>query len=564
MLEQLSVKNYALIEEVDVEFGSGLNVLTGETGAGKSILVGALSLLLGEKPDSSAIRAGAEQSLVSATIRVEENSEALSWMEAHGISGEEGCVVLRAVVRKSGRSSIFIQSAQATRQELKQFASLIFDLHGQHEHQSLLQVVNHRKLLDRYGGTEGLAQATAALHRKLTEFQGQYQKLEGAERDRLREIDLMKFTLNEIEAAKLKPGEYDELEAERKKLANFEKLTRLLGEIYEAVADSRGGCLGPLSVCRDNLNQIVEYDVSLSKLESQLQNAYYELEDFADSIRAYSSTVEFDPQRLALVEERLFLIRGLMKKYGGSIPDILAYAEKCKQDARAFENREARKKLLEDQIGDTESELNERARELSTRRTNAASELSEQIGAELQQLGMVKARFKVVVQRRLDHSGNPVVGPGGMDNVEFIISTNLGEPFKRLTKIVSGGELSRIMLAIKSILAESDHVGALIFDEVDAGIGGEVALAVGDRLRKLAALKQILCVTHLATIAVRADVHVRVFKKVRGSRAETVVVGIEGEERKIEISRMLSGDKDNTTSLKHAEELIKRYGLPKD
>jgi DNA repair protein RecN (Recombination protein N) len=556
MLEELNVHNYALIDRVNVKFSKGFNVLTGETGAGKSILVDALGLLLGQKTSPSVIRSGSEETLVSGVIRVSSNSDAGRWMAAHGISPEDGTIILRRVVKRSGRGAIYAQSVPVTRTELAELASLLFDLHGQHDHQSLLKAENHRKLLDRYGGNEELAESVSRLFHKLAALNERYQSAIRSERERLRETSLLRHAIDEIDGAELRIGEEEELEKEHTILANHERLFRLLEETYGGVAESRGGSLSSLRASRAAMDELVQIDTSLSGLNNQLQDAFYELEDFAESVRAYKASVHFDPEKLVKVEERLKQIRDLEKKYGDTIEEILEYAEKCRQDLEGLENWEEQKQILENEIGRLDEELCKESVELHRKRTVAASDLQQQIEKELIALGMPKVRFRVLVQERKEESNRPAINQNGMDLIEFVISPNVGEPFKRLRKIASGGELSRVMLAIKSILAESDHIGSLIFDEVDVGIGGEVAIAVGKRLQKLSALKQILCITHLATIAVRADNHLLVEKQIEGSRTITRVAGVRGDAKKREISRMLAGDKESVTSLKHAEELL--------
>jgi DNA repair protein RecN (Recombination protein N) len=292
-----------------------------------------------------------------------------------------------------------------------------------------------------------------------------------------------------------------------------------------------------------------------------LQDAFYELEDFSESIRSYKSGFEFNPDRLASVEERIYLIKDLEKKYGDTIAEVLRYAEKCKSDLEELENWEDKKKTLEADLKKVEQDLQQAATELSEKRIVAAGKAEQLIEDELIHLGMPKVHFKVLVQMRKNPQGDPAINQFGSDLIEFVISPNPGEPYKRLIKIASGGELSRVMLAIKSILLESDHINALIFDEVDVGIGGEVALAVGERLHKLSKIKQILCITHLATIAVRADNHLKVEKYEKNKRTFTDVNRVQGKNKKLEISRMLAGDSQNEVALKHAEDLLKKYAI---
>lgn len=555
MLEELNVLNYALIEKVNLRFGKGLNVLSGETGAGKSILIGALGLLLGQKADISIIRTGTDEVFVSGILNISKNPEAMEWIKNHGISSEDGSIIIRRVVKRAGRGSIIIGSVPVTIAELKEFSTLLFDLHGQHEHQSLLKVENHRVLLDRYGNTEELCSRVAEIYTKLTEYKKQYESSVASERERLREIDLLKFAIKEIEEADLKTGEEEELENEHRILANHEKLFRLLENVYLNTSESRGGALSNLRICKNDMDELIQIDPKLAQFDNQFKDAFYEIEDFAENIREYKDSVEYDPERLTIVEERISKLRNLKKKYGDSIKEILDYCNTSKDTLLMYENWTDEKKKLEKNIEKLQQELDKDAGVLSEQRSKAALTLQKKVEEELSNLGMEKVKFRVLVRKRADND----ITKYGMDNIEFVISTNPGEPFKRLRKIASGGELSRVMLAVKSILAQSDNINVLIFDEVDAGIGGEVAVAVGNKLKKLSIVKQIFCITHLATIAVYADNHFKVEKNVKDGRTLTYVERIKGDSVKREISRMLSGDKNNETALKHAEELLKKY-----
>jgi DNA repair protein RecN (Recombination protein N) len=559
MLEELTVQNYALIDRLSVHFRPGFNVLTGETGAGKSILVGALGVLLGMKADKESIRSGTEELQVAGIIQVEGNPEALKWLDDHGIEPEDGTVIVRRSVRQNGRGAIYIQSHPATRAELYELTSLLFDFHGQHEHQSLLDLENHRKLLDRYAGLEEQTGTYHDRYQRLIRLRERFSGLQASERERFREIDLLKFSIQEIREADLKPGEEVELEREHQILANHERLFQRLNEAHTSTAESRGGALAALRQVRQAMEEILQIDPQVARLSRQLDDAFFELEDFAESIRQYKSRTDFDPHRLEIVEERIATIHRLQKKYGDTTQEILRYCLEAEQNVSSLENWEEEKEGLKEEIAALEKEIRARAVELSEARNRFARVLSQKIEEELRQLGMPKVQFQVLVEDRLGESGKPVFTAWGKDRIEFLISPNLGEPFKRLIQIASGGEMSRVMLAIKSVLAESDHIRCLIFDEVDAGIGGEVGLAVGGRLRALSRLKQILCITHLATIAAQADNHMRVEKVSQDGRTVTRLEAVTGDVRREELARMLSGDRTGEVSLKHADELLKRY-----
>ncbi len=560
MLETLLVANYALIERLEVRFTPGLNILTGETGAGKSILVGALGLLLGLKADPEGVRAGAEEASVSGVIRLGANREALSWLADQGIQPEEGAIIVRRSVRRGGKGSLFVQGAPLTLASLRELTSLLFDMHGQHEHQSLLTPDNHRKLLDRYGNCTVQVEEFGAVHARLLSAREQLAGLQAGERERLRRVELLEHAVREITEAKLDPAEEEALEQESRLLANHEKLLRLLEELYSRTAENRGGALALLRQGRALMQDLLAIDPSLAPKGKQLEDAFYELEDLAQGVAERKGQMQFDPARQERVEERLSLIRKLKKKYGGSVGEVLAQAEASRRELEGIEGSGELARQLEAEIAALEKELKSRAGEISQARRQAAAGLQARVEEELKQLGMPKVRFQVDIQDRTSEAGKLLYTATGKDKVEFLISPNQGEPFRRLVQIISGGEMSRVMLALKTVLAGSDQIGTLIFDEVDSGIGGEVALAVGERLKSLSAVKQVLCITHLATIAVRADNHLKVEKAASGERTVTRVAKVSGASRREEIARMLAGDRKGDTSLKHAEELLARYG----
>jgi DNA repair protein RecN (Recombination protein N) len=325
------------------------------------------------------------------------------------------------------------------------------------------------------------------------------------------------------------------------------------------LAENRQGAVSALRKSKNAMDEIIQIDSSLGAIGNQLQDAFYEIQDFTESIRAYKSAIEYDPDRLVQVEDRLALIHTLEKKYGDTIAEVLIYYEKSKKELGALENWENEKHVLEEQIKKTEQEFYAVAKELSEKRKKAAVLLQQQVEAELEKLGMARVKFRVLIQNKEPVNGSPVASQYGLDNIEFVIAANPGEPFKRLRAVASGGELSRVMLAIKTILAESDNIYTLIFDEVDAGIGGQVALQVGEHLKQLSRVKQVLCITHLATIAVRADNHLKVAKQVNDERTITQIEKLGEDKRREELSRMLAGDVTDKASLQHAEELMRKY-----
>jgi DNA repair protein RecN (Recombination protein N) len=498
--------------------------------------------------------------MISGVFRVQGNPEAEAWLIEHAIEKEDEGVLVRRTVKRQGRGSIYIQSSPVTRAELQDFASLLFDLHGQHEHQSLLSEDNHRTLLDRFAGLEAQAADLKDAFADLSTLKRRAEKMRASEQERLREIDILDFAVREIDEADLQIGEEEQLEQERRVLSQHEKLFGLLDQIYEATAENRDGALAGIRTARDAMETVVNIDPSLASQASRLSDAFYELEDVAETIRDYRNSMEFSPTRLEECENRLVQIHKLEKKYGSTIEEVLKYRDEAQSQLESLDNWEEDKAQLEEDIKKREKDVLASARELSVGRKAAAAELGGSIEGMLQNLGMSKTRFVVSVEQRASSSGRPICGPHGIDSVAFRIAPNPGEPLKPLSDIASGGEISRVMLAIKTALAEVDHLTAMVFDEIDAGIGGEVALSVGHHLKELGRGKQVLCITHLASIAARADNHIRVRKDVFDNRTHTMVERVAGEQRVDEVARMLAGDKDASVSRQHAEELLRRYG----
>lgn len=558
MLDELHIENYALIDRATISFSKGLNVLTGETGAGKSILVGAIGLLLGDKGDKTAVRTGYDDARVTGIVHIEDNKEALQWLESKDIKHEDGYVFIRRNVKTTGRGSIQIQSVPVTRGELEEFSTLLFDMHGQHQHQSLLNVDKHRLMLDRYGNLEALAAEVKEFYTTLTELRKEMDSLVAADEDRERELELLKYAVNEINSAALKPGEEGELESEWKILSEGEKLFNLLDAIHSLGIDESGGFLHQIKKSSGLVGEVAEIDTGLSKLSDRFESAYYEIEDVFENLRDYQNNIDFSEERFNIVESRIAEIQKLKKKYGGSIEDILEYCAQCEEKIDHFTNSEEYRSTLADKIGLKENELLTAARKLSVERAKVAASLEKGIENSIRSLGMKKAAFRISCKPRVSSEGKALCNANGLDAVEYLISPNQGEPLKPLKNIASGGEISRIMLALKSILADSDNIHTLIFDEIDTGIGGEVALSVGEHLKKLATRKQILSITHLATIASFADKHIKVEKGETDSRTITDIFAIEGDRRIEEIARMLSGTSGDLFSLQHAEELVRR------
>ncbi len=564
MLEELTVRDFALIDRLTVGFTGGLNLLTGETGAGKSLLVGAISFLLGAKADTGVIRAGAEESLVTGVLDVSGNAAAQAWLRGRGLEPEDGRVLIRRGIKSNGRGSAYIQNQGALRSDIAELTSMLVDMHGQHEHQTLLAPESHRRLLDRYARIEAEVEAFRARFDELSAERRAYESALASEKERSRETEFLRFAVDEISKAKLKPGEEEELTAEERLLSQHEKLYAAIDGAHAALAEAGEGALASLRKLRSGLEAGQAIDPELSDFARRSDDAFYELEDISDSLRRYLDSLRFSPERLEDVETRLSDIRKLKKKYGATVEEVLARLEEDQGRLSRLETWEEDKGEIERRIAAMEAEVFASALELSEKRRAAAAGLQSRIESIVRSLGMPSARFIVRVLRKDAEGGKPVVGPYGVDEVEFMIAPNPGEGAKSLSRIASGGELSRVALAAKTVLADADSVGTLIFDEVDAGIGGEVAVAVGEHLRELGRSKQVLCITHLASIAVRADNHLRVEKDVSGGRTTTRLRKMEGRERAEEIARMLAGDPGEESSVAHAMELLRKHGEWRD
>lgn len=578
MLEELSIKDFALIENDYLEFNKGFTVLSGETGAGKSILIGALSFLLGGKADVQQIRNGKTEAVVSGTFyvkpcqvrdfdseKIDENFEpenALEWLKLHNIEIENDRVLLRRFIKNTGKSGAWINSTPVTRTDLAEFSSYLIDIHGQHEHQSLMKITEHRKFLDRKAGIDSEVADFTKLYADLVRMRKELEQYSMSESDRLRKIDMAQFAVKEISDLKLKPEEDIQLEEEEARLTSFEKIYSDAENLTEGLTGTDNSIIGILKKLRRNSSHLAELDKSVSSLNERMDSVFYELSDIANEYENYKSNLIFDPSRLTEVQDRLSVIYGLKKKYASSVNaplsevfDYYTRAEKFLQDNA--DGHSVKDQLIAE-IKHLEKKILIAAQDISEKRKNAAKILGQQIDQILANLGM-SAHFEVSIQEKAGNEVEQKCGPYGKDNIEFLISSNPGNPLLPLAKIASGGELSRVMLALKTIFAQTDNVETLIFDEIDTGIGGEIAVAVGSHMKKIAENKQVFCITHLASIAVYAHNQIKIEKAVEGGITSSNVHVVEGDERIKEIARMLSGDSDNAQSMEHAKSMLIKY-----
>jgi DNA repair protein RecN (Recombination protein N) len=561
MLEDLAVKDFALIDSVSLDFGKGLNILSGETGAGKSILIGSLTFLLGGKAGPDSIRTGAEEARVSGTVWLEPGkTQARAWLAEKGIADDNDRVLLRRTLRSNGKSGTWIQDVPVTRAELAEFTSFLVDIHGQHDHQSLLKVEEHRRFLDAYAGIEAEVSAFTAMYVELAAKRKTRDDMNTSDQARAEKIELLGFAVEEIRGAALTPAEEDTLSDEEQRLSQHEKLYALIDQTADGLSEAEG-VVPALKRLRSALENAASIDSSLSAQLSRVENSFYELEDVSASLRQYRDALLFDPARLEQIEERLSVIYKLKKKYGATVADVLAYAADAEKQLEQLSQWETNRSLIDGEITALEKRMYAAGQAISEKRNKAARTLESGVEEILRTLGMAGTSFRVQLALRDGTDTMQRSGPYGFDTIEFMISANPGEPLKPLARIASGGELSRVMLALKTVLADADEAGTLIFDEIDTGIGGEVALAVGGHLKKLSARKQILCITHLASIAVRADNQIKIEKAVEGGKTVTRAFPVTGRQRTGEIARMLAGDVASEASMQHAEEMLSRYSV---
>ncbi|WP_395094619.1 DNA repair protein RecN [Armatimonas sp.] len=548
MLTELSVENFALVERVRLRFGAGLNLLTGETGAGKSILLDALGLVLGERTSADAVRHGAEKARVEAVFALTVGDSRLApALESTGIEPEDGLLILSRELSASGKSSARINGRPVTVAVLKVIGDALVDIHGQHEHQSLMLVERHVELLDAWCGdeTRALKEAVADTWDVFSAARAEREALLREARERTRNLDIYSYQRDEIDAAALVPGEEEELQAERRRLGSAERLHAASAAAYEAL---QGGALDGLSQAVREIERGLKFDDSLSSILESLNSALYAADDAMREVRTYRDSVEFNPQRLSHIEDRLDLLKSLKRKYGEDIAAMVRYREELGQKLETLENAEERLAALEALEKSTFAEVEKCAAVLTKARKKAAEPFAKGIQTELKDLAMAATRFSVSVVPR-----EP--GPGGADAVEFLISPNPGEPLKPLAKIASGGELSRVMLALKSVMSKHVAPPTLVFDEIDTGIGGRTATVLAQKLHALGQAAQTLCITHLPQIAARGDMHFFIEKRTEKGRTTVSVLPLEGEARVQELARMLGGNNSETV-LAHAREML--------
>ncbi len=564
MLLECSIKNFAIISSLRVPFQSGLNILTGETGAGKSIIIDALGLLLGGRGSTEYVRHGSDKAELEALFELDPQSPLHHLLQELGLPmDEDHTLIVRREINIHGKSICRINGQMVTLSTLKEIGAGLVNIHGQHEHQSLLQPERHIDWIDAYGGQSVTSSKVEfqAVYGPYQELKRLFKELSTHEQSSAQRLDLIQFQLNEIVAANLEPNEDVRLSEERKRLSNAEKLFQNIASSYDMLYGDHKG-LDCISHAVSYVESASKYDDRLLPVLELLQTASYQLEEVTSELRDYRDSIEFNADGLVSIEKRLDLIQTLRKKYGQSVDTILEYAATIEDELDVIQNKDERLEKIEKQLQELAQDVSIEAEELSEIRKQVAETLVSYLKEELQQLHMLNTEISPSFIRTKDETGIEVhgehvhVSKNGIDRIEFFISTNVGEPLKPLAKIASGGELSRIMLALRSILAKVDYVETLIFDEVDTGVSGRAAQAIAEKLASISKERQVLCITHLPQVASMADAHYHISKQYNGEETISTIHKLDVKERVMEISRMLGGVEVTEVTKNHAKEML--------
>lgn len=546
MLEHLEIRNFALIENLSADFHDGFNVITGETGAGKSIILGALGLLMGERADSSSIRTGADEMTVNAIISIPKGHPAHVWLEEHEMEAEDSAIVIKRTVRRNGRSVVSVQGNLITRSELTSLAETLIDMHGQSEHQSLLSSDRQRRVLDSYSKNEQKLSEVSSLNKRINDLEREYEETRAMAEEGRRQQDYLSFALKEIKDASLSVEEEEELKEKIGVFSHFEQIYDNLSIGTDKMKEA-GHLIHDAS---SFTSRAAKLDSSLTDFTARLESLRIEQEDICQGLRDYLNSVDYSEEALNSMQGRLSHIQKLKRKYGPTVSDVLAFAASAEEKLSLSEDSEYRLSELEKEMEKTRLMYRKASEELYERRKKNALVLQSSIEKTLRTLGMPQCRFEISIEHDQEK-----FSVHGSDSIRFFISPNPGEDLKEMREIASGGELSRVMLALKTVLADSDDIQTQVFDEVDSGIGGSVALRLASCMKELSQRKQVIAITHLASIAARADSQFVVRKSVENGRTYTRLDVCEGEDRVHEIARMLSGDEEALT-LSHARSLL--------
>lgn len=552
MLLELTIENFAIIPKLQLSFSEGMTVLTGETGAGKSIIIDAMALLAGGRGSTEYIRQGAEKCLIEGVFEFPEQADFHDLMVELGIDEKEDVLIIQRDIVTTGKSMCRVNGRSMTLSNLRRIGNFLVDIQGQNEHQELLQEEKHLGLLDSYGSNafqEELAQFKTA-YAAYRELEKQVHKIQASEQSFVQRLDMLHFQQDEIEQAGLIAGEEEALTEERDKLMNFQKIVDALAQSYGLLTSETGNSMDGISLTIDQLEGIAHLDEAYEEINENVQSAYYLLQEASSEISHQFDHLEMDESRLEEVNERLELIRQLKRKYGDSIATILAYYQEISEELLQVTTSEDRLEELEKQVQEEGQALEMKATSLHTKRKQLARRLEKEIVHELAELYMEHAQFEV------HFHAEKTLSDTGFDKVEFFLTTNPGEPLKPLVKVASGGELSRILLALKSIFSKSQEKTSIVFDEVDTGVSGRVAQAIAEKIFKISRDSQVLCITHLPQVAAVADHHYFISKEIKEGRTETHVTPLIKKQRIKEVARMLSGAEITELTLEHAEELL--------
>ena len=566
MLRELNIKDFAIIHDLRVQFDESLNILTGETGAGKSIVIGALGLLLGERADMDFIRTGQETASVEGLFDCGNYRDIFSFLEQAGIELNEDQLLLKRVVSRSGRNKIYVNGSLSTLAVLKEIGNRLVDIHGQHQHQLLLHPENHIEVYDSFNKLSAIRDKYKELYVKLLKCQTELNALHKNERENLQKKDLFEFQMKEIDDASLTEAEEDDLKKERVILQNAEKLFQISNQSYEALYSSDNSVIEQLNRVLEELSSVAGYDESIKKIQEEVKPSLFLLEESSNALRDYSRQIEINPEKLAEIEDRLVEINELKRKYGNSLKEILAHRKKIEKEYNAIAYSNETLEKLNKEFAILKKDLAKAAVSLAESRENIVKKFESMMENELRQLSMDGVIFKVNFSYKKDENsfikyrGMQVsFSENGIGTLEFLISPNQGEEPRPLAKIASGGELSRIMLSLKNLLAAQDTVPIMIFDEVDSGIGGKVAETVGLKLKRISQNKQVFCITHLTQIASLKGAHYRIEKEVVKGRSVTIIRRLSNSERVDEIARMSGGESITQLTREHAKEMLSTH-----
>lgn len=550
MLNQLSIRNVAVIDKLDINLHDGVSVLTGETGAGKSIIIDSINMILGDRANKELVRYGTDKAVVQAVFDAPKS--VINVLEENDIDVEDETVIITRQVTKEGKSAARINGMVVTLNILREISDRLINIHGQHDNQALLTPIRHITFLDAYADNEEYIHRYKDILSKKREIEKKISSLEMDEQEKMQRIDLLEYQVTEIKKASLEKGEEDDLREQRDIYTNAEQITKSVNEAYMNLyeGDEIQSAYDGISIAVNEIFQISDLNPQLKSIYDTLNEIMYSLEDTAHEIKEFGETVEFDEQTLNEIEERLDLISRLKRKYGNSIEEILEYLKKAESELNDIKLSDERTNELKEELKNITKELKEKGNVLTQRRENAAKVLEENIEKSLHELNMEKSKFKVNIENDGTFYDN------GMDKVEFLISTNPGEPLKPLVKIASGGELSRVMLAIKSILADSDGVDTMIFDEIDTGVSGKAAMSIAKKLAVIAKNKQVICITHLPQLTAMADNHYLIQKNTDGELASTTLKELDEEGRELELARIIDGGEVTELALSHAKQML--------